>query len=61
MIGVIDSNLYGEHLFVFGKASKSVGFSKKSDMALTGVIKLCSREDVDLSTLLLFLAAKEIK
>jgi len=49
------SNSYGERLFVFGKDSKSVGFNKKSDIALTGVIKLRS-SDVDLLTLVFFFA-----
>lgn len=54
MIG--GSNSYGERLFVFGKVSRSEGFNKKSAIALTGVIKLRSKEDVDLSTLTFFFA-----
>lgn len=54
MIG--GSSSYGERLFVFGKVSRSEGFNKKSAIALTGVIKLRSKEDVDLSTLAFFFA-----
>lgn len=56
MIG--GSSSYGERLFVFGKASRSEGFNKKSAMALTGVIKLRSK-DVDLSILSFFFATNQ--
>lgn len=59
MIG--GSSSYGERLFVFGKDSKSEGFNKKSDIALTGVMKFRSKEDVDLSTLVLFFATNSQK
>ena len=57
MIG--GSSSYGERLFVFGKISKSEGFNRKSAIALTGVIKLRSKEDVDLSTLTFFFAINQ--
>lgn len=57
MIG--GSSSYGERLFVFGKVSRSEGFNKKSAIALTGVMKLRSKEDVDLSTLIFFFATNQ--
>lgn len=51
------SNSYGDRLFVFGKDSRSDGFKKKSVIALTGVIKLRSKDDVDLLARIFFFAA----
>lgn len=48
---------YGDLLFVFGNDSKSDGFNRKSDIALTGVMKFLSNEDTDKSNRFLFLGA----
>lgn len=53
------SNSYGDLLFVFGKFSISEGFNRKSDIALTGVIKLRSKDDALLSILILFFTGNE--
>lgn len=56
MIG--GSNSYGDLLLVLGKFSRSDGFSKKSDIALTGVMKLRSKDEVLFSTFVFFLAKR---
>ncbi|EDS35429.1 phosphatidylinositol glycan, class c [Culex quinquefasciatus] len=48
---------YGDLRFVFGSDSRSDGFSRKSDIARTGVMKLRSKEDREKSTRMRFLAS----